>query len=265
MADLAFKPALDPVTTPARAHWPVMASRCLRLSLRGVDALIIALLLPVIMMLMFVFLFGGAIETGTDYVTYVLPGVLVLCAGYGASLTAVSLNQDLKDGIIDRFRSMDVGGAAIIAGHVLASTARNMLSMTLVFAVAFLIGFRPDAGPGAWLATIGLLVAYILAMSWLSAMIGLLAKTPEAAGGFGFFMLFLPYLSSGFVPIETMPEVIHGFATYQPTTPIIDSARGLLLGQAVGDTPWLGLSWCAGILAVAVVLSGVLFARRAAR
>ncbi|MFI0424958.1 ABC transporter permease [Spongiactinospora sp. 9N601] len=257
MSDLAIR--------PARAHWPVMATRCLRLSLRGVDALIIALLLPVMLMLVFVFLFGGAIETGTEYVTYVLPAVLVLCAGYGASLTAVGLSQDIKDGIIDRFRSMDVGGPAIMAGHVLAGTARNAMSLVLVFGAAFAIGFRPRADLVGWLVAVGLLLAFVLAMSWLSAAIGLLARTPEAAGGFGFVMLFLPYMSSGFVPIETMPEAIHGFATHQPVTPIIDSVRGLMLGEAVGTRPMVALAWCAGILVVSVVLSGVLFARRTAR
>ncbi|MEW2358924.1 ABC transporter permease [Spirillospora sp. NPDC029432] len=242
--------------------WPVMAGRSLRLTLRNVEGLLITLLLPVMIMLLFVYLFGGAIDTGTEYVTYALPGVLIICASYGASMTAVSVADDMSKGVVDRFRSMDIGARALLSGHVAASTLRNLGSVLAVFAVAFLIGFRPSAGPVGWLATAGVLIAFIVAMSAISATAGLLARTPEAASGFTFFVLFLPYPSSAFVPVETMPGWLHGFARNQPATPIIETVRGLLLDQPVGTRPWVALAWCAGILLAAVALSGVLFRRR---
>jgi ABC-2 type transport system permease protein len=215
-------------------------------------------------MLLFVYLFGGAIHTGTRYVTYVVPGVLLLCAGFGASTTAVSVSQDLTGGIIDRFRSLDVGGASLLAGHVAASVARNLASTVVVFGVAFAIGFRPHADLPAWLAAVGVLLVFILAISWLAAAVGTVAKTPEAANGFTFFLMFLPYASSAFVPVETMPTWLHGFANHQPVTPVIETLRGLLLGAPLGNSPWLALAWCGGILLASVAASGFLFRRRTA-
>lgn len=241
-----------------------MTARCVRLSRRQLDALLTSLLLPVLLMLLFVCLFGGAIHTGTRYVTYVVPGVLLLCAGYGASLTAVSVSQDMTGGIVDRFRSMDIRGSAILTGHIAASVARNAASTVLVFGVACLIGFRPRAGLPGWLAAAGVLLMFILAMSWLAAAFGLAVKTPEAANGFLFAVAFLPYASSAFVPVATMPSWLRGFAGHQPVTPATQTIRGLLLGTPVGTNPWLALSWCGGILAVAVIVSGWLFGRRTA-
>jgi ABC-2 type transport system permease protein len=246
----------------AASTWLTMAGRNARLSVRNIEALVMSVALPVMLMLLFVYLFGGAIQTGTQYVTYVVPGVLLLCAGFGASLTAVSVSSDMTNGIIDRFRSMDVGGPAILAGHVAASVARNIASTLLVFAVAFLIGFRPHASPLDWLGTAGTLLVFVLAISWLSAAVGLLAKSPEAAGGFTFFVSFLPYPSSAFVPIETMPAWLHGVAENQPVTPVIETLRGLLLGLPVGDNPWRAVAWCGGILVASVAVSGILFRRR---
>ncbi|MGW6785061.1 ABC transporter permease [Streptomyces sp. NPDC054987] len=239
-----------------------LAGRSLRISRRSPDALIAALMLPVMLMLIFVYFFGGAIDTGTEYVTYVVPGAMLLCAGFGAASTAVSVADDMRTGVIDRFRTLDIGGIPILAGHVAASVLRNLLSTTLVLAVALAIGFRPQAGPAAFLAAAGLLLAYITAISWLAAALGLLAKTPEAAGGFTFLMMFLPYPSSAFVPIDTMPSWLHGFAENQPLTPVIESLRALLLAQPAGSTPWTALAWCAGITAAAVTLAGVLFRGR---
>jgi ABC-2 type transport system permease protein len=239
-----------------------MAARSVRLSLRNMDALITALALPIMLMLLFVYLFGGAIDTGTKYVTYVVPGVIMLCAGFGSALTAVAVALDMHGGIIDRFRSMDIGGTAVLAGHVVASVARNLASTVLVLSVALLIGFRPQADLLQWLAAIGVLVAFVFAFSWVSAAVGLLARSPEAANGFTFFVTFLPYPSSAFVPIDTMPSWIHGFAEHQPFTPVIESVRGLLLDTPVGNAPWLALAWCGGILAVAIAASGYLFRRR---
>ncbi|WP_327266883.1 ABC transporter permease [Streptomyces sp. NBC_01232] len=239
-----------------------LAGRSLRISSRRPDALIAALMLPVMLMLIFVYFFGGAIDTGTAYVTYVVPGAMLLCAGFGAASTAVSVSEDMTNGVIDRFRSLDIGGIPILAGHVAASVVRNLISTALVLAVALAIGFRPQAGPAAFLAAAALLLTYITAISWLAAALGLLAKSPEAAGGFTFLMMFLPYPSSAFVPIETMPGWLHGFADHQPLTPVIESLRALLLDQPAGDAPWIALTWCAAITAAAVTLAGILFGTR---
>jgi ABC-2 type transport system permease protein len=267
MSDLAAPPTAPPLRAPARpgpavGDWFTMAGRGVRLTIRTPDALLLSLVLPVMLMLLFVYLFGGTIQTGTRYVTYVVPGVLLLCAGFGASLTAVGVSHDMTGAIIDRFRSMDIGGAALLSGHVAASVARNIASTLLVFAVAFLIGFRPNAQPLDWLAATGVLLLYIFAMSWLSAAIGLLAKSPEAAGGFTFFMGFLPYPSSAFVPVDTMPTWVHGFARNQPVTPVIETMRGLLLDTPVGSSAWRAVAWSAGILLASIALSGVLFRHR---
>lgn len=251
-----------PDTPGVLAHAMVMTGRSLRISRRNIDAVITSMMLPVMLMLIFVYFFGGAIDTGTaydSYVMYVVPGVLLLCVGFGSATTAVAVSEDMKGGIIDRFRSLDIGGTAILAGHVAASTVRNLLSTSLVLGVALLIGFRPAATAAGWLAAAVVLLAYIVALSWISAAIGLLARTPEAASGFTFFMSFLPYPSSAFVPVDSMPAWLHGFADHQPITPGIESLRALLLGGAVGDTAWLALTWTAGILLVAVALSGALF------
>ncbi|WP_309050904.1 ABC transporter permease [Streptomyces sp.] len=239
-----------------------LAGRGIRLGRRTVDALLTSVMLPVLLMLVFVHLFGGAIDTGTRYVTYVVPGVLVLCAGFGAASTAVSVSEDMKRGVVDRFRTLDVGGVPFLAGHVVAAVARNALATALVFGVAFLTGFRPEATPAGGLAAIGLLLAFLTAVSWLSAAAGLLTRTPEAAGAVTFVMMFLPYPSSAFVPIDTMPGWLHGFAAHQPVTPLIESMRGLLLDRPVGADPWIALAWCAGLLALALASSGFLFRLR---
>ena len=266
MSEIASSgPAL---TGPPHRPWTgdalTMAARCIRLSTRNLDAMLTALMLPVLLMLVFVYLFGGAIETGTTYVTYVVPGVILLCAGFGSAATAMSVSQDMTGPVIDRFRSMDVGGAAVLAGHVAASAVRNTVTTMLVFAVAFLIGFRPDAGPLDWLAAAGILLVFVLAISWLAAAIGLLARSPEAANGFTFVIMFLPYASSAFVPVDTMPSWIQGFAEHQPITPVIETVRGLLLDTPLGSHPWTALAWCCAILAISIAASGLLFRHRTA-
>src|SRR5262249_32660341 len=157
-------------------------------------------------MLVFVYIFGGAISTSTSYVTYIVPGVILLCAGYSTAITAVSVNRDMHGGAVDRLRAMDIGGSVVLSGHVAASLARHVLSPLLVLPVALLIGFRPHASPDHWLAAPGILLLFVLALSWLSAAVGLLAVTPEAASGFTFLVMLLPYPSSGFVPVNTLPE-----------------------------------------------------------
>lgn len=268
MSDMAVRSRGLPVSpsSPSRCALALtMAGRCVRISLRQVDALIMALLLPVLLMLMFVELFGGALETGTKYVTYVVPGVIVLCAGFGSAATAVSVSQDMSGGIVDRLRSMNVSGAAILAGHVAASVVRNAVSTVLVLLVAALLGFEPKAGPLGWLTVVALLLGFVIAVSSLAVGIGLLAHSPEAANGFTFVVMFLPYASSGFVPVHTMPSWIQGFAQHQPLTPVIEALRGLLLGTNVGSNAWQALAWCGAITAVSVALAGLLFQRRTTR
>jgi ABC-2 type transport system permease protein len=262
VSDRALGDAAGIGPTSVLGQWATMAARSLRLSLRNVDALISALALPVMLMLFFVYLLGGAIQTGTEYITYVVPGVLLLCAGFGASLTAVAVSNDMTEGIIDRFRSMDVSGAAVLAGHVVASVSRNVVSTVLVLGVALAIGFRPQAGPWEWLAAGGILLAFVLALSWLSAAVGLIARSPEAASAFTFFVIFLPYPSSAFVPIDTMPGWIQGFAERQPVTPVVESLRGLLLDGPVGSDAAFALAWSAAILVVSIGLCILLFRGR---
>lgn len=260
-------PARSPLTEALvpLTHAGTMTGRSLRISRRNIDALVTSLMLPIMLMLIFVYFFGGAIDTGiphSSYVTYVVPGLLLLCAGFGSATTAVAVSEDMTSGIIDRFRSLDIDGTPILAGHVAASTARNLVSTALVLGVALLIGFRPAATPAGWLLALAVLVAYIVALSWLSAAIGLLAKSPEAAGGFTFLMSFLPYPSSAFVPVDSMPSWLHGFADHQPITPAIETLRGLLLNEPVGDAPWIALAWAGGMLLAAMALSGALFSAR---
>src|SRR5262249_47920244 len=187
---------------------------------------------------------------------------ILLCAGFGAAQTAVYVSQDLAGGIVDRFRSMNISGTAVLTGHVAASVTRNIVATIVVFGVAFLVGFRPTAGPVRWLAASGILLLFVVTLSALSATIGLLAKSPEAANGFTFFVSFLPYASSAFVPVRTMPSWLHGFADNQPVTPVTESLRGLLLHTPVGGNPLRAVLWCTGLLLVSVLASAVLFRRR---
>jgi ABC-2 type transport system permease protein len=239
-----------------------MNVRALRISLRNVDALITAFVLPVLLMLMFVYLFGGAIHTGTDYVDYVVPGVMLVCVGFGAAGTAVSVAHDLTGGIIDRFRSMDVRGESLVNGQVVASLARNVASSLLVVAVALAIGFRPHAGAADVVEAAAILALYVLALSWFAAAMGILARSPEAAQGITFLVSFLPYASSAFVPVNTMPSWLQGFAANQPSTAVADALRALLNGTPVGATAWHAVAWSVGIAGASVLLAGVLYRRR---
>jgi ABC-2 type transport system permease protein len=240
-----------------------MTGRGLRLTVRKPDALITAFMLPVLLLLMFVYLFGGAIDVGVKYVTYVVPGVILLCAITGSATTAVTVCQDMTGGIIDRFRSLNVPGATIVGGHVVASLARNAISTVLLFGVAYAIGFRPHATVAGFLGAAGILLLFVVAVSWLCAAIGLLVSSPEAANS-AMFLMFVAYASSAFVPVRTMPSCLRGFAAHQPLTPITESVRALLLGQPAGAQLWTALAWCCGILLVSAAGSALLFRRRTA-
>jgi ABC-2 type transport system permease protein len=229
------------------------------------DALVMSIVLPIVLMLMFTFVFGGAIDRGGDYVNYVVPGIILLCAGFGSSSTAVSVSNDMTNGVIDRFRTMRFRASAVITGHVVASVLRNALATAIVIGVALAVGFRPAGGPLEWLAATAIVLLYILGITYVFAAIGVVSSSADAAMSYGFVLLFLPYVSSAFVPVETMPEWLRGFAEHQPLTPIIETIRGLITGRSVGPELWAALAWCAGILVVGIVLSVVLFARRSGR
>lgn len=256
---------------PARSPLPfgteelVFISRSVRHSVRNVEALTMSVMLPVITMLLFTFVFGGAIEPGGDYVNYVVPGIILLCAGFGAASTAVDVANDMKSGIIDRFRSMRMRSWAVLTGHVVASLIRNLVASAVVILVGIAVGFRPNATAGDWVATFGIVALYILAITYLFAAIGLAAGSAEAASGYGFILLFLPYLSSAFVEVSTMPVWLRWAAENQPLTPIIETIRTLLTGTGETASPLLALGWCLLILAVAMVWGAVMFRRKAGR
>jgi ABC-2 type transport system permease protein len=252
---------------PRRRSWanpatPALLTRGLRLSLRNIDGLITALALPVMLMLMFVYLFGGAIDTGSHYVDFVFPGVMLVCVGFGAGSTAVTVAQDMTNGVIDRLRSMDVSARSLINGHVVASVVRNIAASLVVFGVAEAIGFRSHAQPRAWLAAAAILALFVLALSWLAAAIGIVARSAEAANGIMFFVAFLPYPSSAFVPVSTMPRWMQGFARNQPSTQVIDTIRGLLDGGPVAGHAVAAVAWGVGIIVASVLAAGLLFSRR---
>jgi len=237
--------------------------RCVRRSTRQVDSVFISVLLPVMLLLMFVYVFGGAIDSGGDYVDFVVPGIILLTAGYAAANTAVEVATDKTNGIMDRFRSMPIRATGVLTGHVVASMIRNAVSTALVIGVAFLVGFSPHASALEWLGALGMIALFVLALTWVGVAIGLIASGPEAASGFTFVILFVPYLSSAFVPIDTMPSVLSTIAEYNPITPVTDTVRGLLLGMPVGSAAWQAVVWMGSIFVVARVASGVLFRRTA--
>ena len=248
----------------ARRDTIILAGRGFRLASRNADALYTGLVLPVILMVLFVEILGGAVRTGIAYADYVVPGVLLLSAGFVSAQTAVTVCQDMTGGMIDRLKSMDVSGAAVLTGHVVTGMLRNLASLVIALAVGLALGLRPHASPLDWAAAAGILLLFISAFSWLAAAIGLIAKSPEGAGNVVFAMIFLPYPSSAFVPIATMPAWIRGFARHQPVTPVIDAFRGLLLHIPTGNAPLVAVIWCTGLLTASIALAAVLFRRHTA-
>ncbi|MFI7063313.1 ABC transporter permease [Kribbella sp. NPDC050124] len=242
-----------------------MIDRSVRLMRRNVDTLFVSILLPLLMMALFVYVFGGAINTGTEYINYVVPGILLLTTGYGASNTAMAVADDMTSGMIDRLRSLPIRSFAVLTGHVTASIARNSVSTAIVVLASLAMGFRPVAGLGDWLAAIGLLLLYVLALSWLAAGLGVVAKSVESASTLSFFMLFLPYLSSAFVQPETMPSWLRPISEHQPITPVIETVRSFLIGTPMGDNGWTALAWCTGLLLFSVTLATSFYKRRIRR
>jgi ABC-2 type transport system permease protein len=238
--------------------------RILKQLSRNIDTMLTTVIIPIMMMLLFVFVFGGAISTGgdTQYIDYVVPGIILLSVGYCAGTTAVSVNDDMKKGVLRRFRTMPITRSSILFGHVFASVIRNIVATTIVLIVALIMGFRTSGSFYAWVGAIGILLLFTLGVTWLSVMFGLFAKSPEGAGTFSFFLLFLPYLSSAFVPITTMPNWMQGIAQHQPFTPINESIRGLLLGGAVDQYLLPAVLWCLGMIVFGYVGAMMLFSRK---
>lgn len=256
-----LSPALRAVRTAQDSA--TMLDRNIRHTLRSPDTMIMTIALPVMILLMFVYVFGGAMEVGRGaYIDYVVPGIILLCAGFGASTTAVALSTDVADGIIDRFRTMAIARSAVLTGHVVESVLRNLITSGIVIGVALVIGFRPTTDPVRWLGVLGLLAMFVFALSWLSAALGLLARNPQAANGFTFVFMFLPYVSSAFVPAESMPSALHAFARNQPVTPVIETMRGLLMGTSIGNSAVLAVLWCAAIGLVGHLAARMLFRYR---
>ncbi|WP_420118467.1 ABC transporter permease [Micromonospora sp.] len=240
-----------------------LLGRSLRHISRSPDTVITTTIMPIAFLLLFVYVFGGAIRTGSDrYVNYLLPGILLITVVSGISYTAYRLFLDLKGGIFERFRSMPIARSAVLWAHVLTSLVANLISLVVVVLVALAMGFRSGAGPLAWLGVTGILLLFTLALTWLAVIPGLTATSVDGASAFSYPLILLPFVSSAFVPTDTMPGPVRAFAEHQPVTSIVNALRGLLGGQPDGGEVWTALAWCAGLLVVAYAGAMVVHRRR---
>lgn len=241
----------------------VLLQRSLRHILRSPDTIITTAVTPIAMLLLFVYVFGSAIHAGSGrYVDYLLPGILLITVASGIAYTAFRLYTDVSGGIFERFQSMPIARSAVLWGHVLTSLVANLISLALVVLVAVGMGFRSHAGVLAWLAVLGILVLFTLALTWLAIIPGLTAKSVDGVSGFSYPLLFLPFISSAFVPTAGMPGPVRWFAEHQPVTPIVDTLRNLYADRPVGSTGWIALGWCAGLLLLAYALAVSTYRRR---
>jgi ABC-2 type transport system permease protein len=234
----------------------VLTGRSLRHITRSLDTIITTTIMPIAFMLLFVYVFGGAINSGSDsYVSYLLPGILLITVATGVSYTAFRLFLDMKGGIFERFQSMPIARSSVLWAHVLTSLVANLVSVGVVVLVALVMGFRSPAGPTAWLAVGGILTLFTLALTWLAVIPGLTAKSADGASAFSYPLILLPFISSAFVPTATMPGPVRVFAENQPVTSIVNAIRNLFAQQPVGMDIWVALGWCVGILIVAYVFA----------
>ena len=241
----------------------VLTGRSLRHITRSPDTIITTALMPIAFMLLFVYVFGGAINSGShSYVSYLLPGVLLITIASGISYVGFRLFLDMKSGIFERFQSMPIARSSVLWAHVLTSLVANLIALVIVVLVALLMGFRSGAGVLAWLAVAGILILFTLALTWIAVIAGLSAKSADGAGAFSYPLIFLPFISSAFVPTGTMPGPVRAFAENQPVTSIVNAIRDLFTQQPVGTDIWIALSWCVGILIVAYVLAMRTYRRR---
>lgn len=242
----------------------VMLSRSMRHVMRSMDTIISVTFMPIAFMLLFVYVFGGAIQTGTDnYVNYLVPGILLIAIASGISYTAYRLFQDMQGGIFERFHSMPIARSSALWGHVLTSLVSNAISVVVIILVALVMGFRSSAGVLSWLAVAGILVLFTLALTWIAVIAGLSAKSTDGAIAFSYPVIFLPFISSAFVPTESMPAAVRAFAENQPVTSIVDAIRALLSNKPVGNEIWIALAWCLGIMIVAYLFAMKAYKKRA--
>lgn len=241
-----------------------LTGRSLRHILRSPDTILTTVVTPVALMLLFVYVLGGAIDTGTggSYVDYMLPGVLLITVASGVAYTAYRLFLDLQSGIFERFQSMPIARSSILWAHVLTSLVANLVSVAVVVAVALLLGFRTGASVGAWLAVAGIVVLFTLALTWVAVIAGLSATTVDGASAFSYPLIFLPFISSAFVPTETMPGPVAWFAEHQPVTAVVDTLRALFSQSPVGDDIWVALAWLVGVVAIACASAVAVYRRR---
>jgi ABC-2 type transport system permease protein len=253
------------MTTHYFGDTAVLTGRTMRHVTRSVDTIITTAVMPIAMMLLFVYVFGGAIDTSTkSYVNYMLPGILLITIASGIAYTAARLYTDMASGIFERFQSMPIARPSVLWAHVLTSLAANVVSLVIVVGVALVMGFRSGAGVLAWLAVAGILLLFTLALTWIAVIAGLSASTVEGAGAFSYPLIFLPFISSAFVPTDTMPGPVRVFAENQPVTSIVNTIRDLLTQQPVGNDSWTALAWCVGILVVAYAAAMATYHRKIA-
>ncbi|PPG38164.1 ABC transporter permease [Pseudoclavibacter sp. RFBA6] len=251
------------MTTHFVGDTAVLTGRSLRHVLRSPDTIVTTAVMPIAFMLMFVYVFGGAIDTGAGaYVDYLLPGILLITVASGVAYTAYRLFLDLKGGIFERFQSMPIARSSALWAHVLTSLVANLVSVAVVVGVALIMGFRSEAGVLEWLAVAGILVLFTLALTWIAVLAGLSAKTVEGASAFSYPLIFLPFVSSAFVPTDTMPGPVRWFAENQPVTSIVNSIRQLLEGEQASGELGAALAWCAGILLAAYLAANVIYRRK---
>jgi ABC-2 type transport system permease protein len=253
------------VTTHVFGDTAVLTERSLRHITRSPDTIITTTIMPIAFMLLFVYVFGGAISQGSGsarYVTYLLPGILLITIASGISYTAFRLFLDLQSGVFERFQSMPIARSSVLWAHVLTSLVANLVSVVVVVAVAVLMGFRSGAGPLAWLAIAAILIVFTLALTWLAVIAGLSATSVDGASAFSYPLIFLPFISSAFVVTATMPGPVRAFAEHQPVTPIVNTIRDLYTQQPIGTDIWIALAWCVGLLIVAYALAMATYRRK---
>ncbi|PHF75560.1 ABC transporter permease [Priestia aryabhattai] len=241
----------------------VLLGRLMRTIMRSPDTIITVAITPIMMMLLFVYVFGGAINTGTaNYVNYLLPGILLMAIASGVAYTSVRLFNDVKSGLMARFITMPIKRSSVLWAHVLTSFVSNALTIVIVIFVVLLMGFRSSADILDWFAVAGILGLFTLALTWLAIIPGLTAKSMEGATGYSYPLIFLPFISSAFVPTETMPKAVRAFAENQPVTSIVNTIRALLYEGSVGNDIWSALAWCLGIMVIAYLFASKEFKRK---
>jgi ABC-2 type transport system permease protein len=253
------------MSTHVLGNTGVMLGRSMRHVTRSMDTIITVTIMPIAFLLLFRYVFGGAIQAGTDnYVNYLMPGILLIAIASGISYTAYRLFNDLQGGIFERFHSMPIARSSVLWGHVLTSLLSNAISVVVIVVVGLVMGFRSSAGVLAWLAVVGILVLFTLALTWVAVIAGLSASSTDGATAFSYPLVFLPFVSAAFVPTESMPGPVRAFAENQPVTSIVDTIRALLEQRPVGGTIWIALAWCAGILIAAYAFAMLAYRRKIA-